>query len=166
MRLPTRKPGKYSQPNIDHIITIKKLKELIDKLETTKKNRSYYMSEVSRLAEMGDFSENVEYQLAKGELRRINNKITILEHRINNAEIISPESNTDKISIGHKVKVKLSDDTEKYFTILGSSESRPSEGVISYTSPIGSALLGKCVGDEIEVPLPKSTIKMTVLKIS
>lgn len=149
MQLPKRKPGKYSQIAPDHVMTQTKYEELERELEILKKKRSPAAKEVTRLAELGDFSENVEYQLAKGRLRGINSAILRLEYRINHADIIK-QSNGSKIQIGSTVTIKTPKN-KKTFTILGASETDPSKGIISHLSPLGSALLGHHAGDVIRV---------------
>ncbi|MBU0596604.1 GreA/GreB family elongation factor [Patescibacteria group bacterium] len=149
MQLPKRKPGKYSQIAPDHIMTEEKRDELEQELQNVKKKRSPAAKEVARLAELGDFSENVEYQLAKGRLRGINSAILRLEYRINHADLIK-KNKSGKIQIGSTVTVKTPK-SQKIYTILGASESSPSKGIISHLSPLGSALLGHKVGDVVNV---------------
>jgi transcription elongation factor GreA len=119
---------------------------------------------VARLAELGDFSENVEYQLAKGRLRWINDRILKLEREINDAEIIAPNKKTDTAQVGHTVTVECAG-TTKTFQILGSSETRPEEGIISHTSPIGLALMGKRVGDVVKVKIGERQIEYKIKEI-
>ena len=163
MRLPHRKPGKYTHRTYDPLLTADKLRALQKKLTDLKEKRKFYMEEVSRLAELGDFSENVEYQLAKRELRRINSAITVLEHRINTAEVITPKD-TDTVEVGHSVTVDTGERLQTY-QILGSSEIDLARGIISYTSPIGSALLGKRVGDTALISLPKKILSYKIMSI-
>lgn len=149
MQLPKRKPGKYSQIPTDHVMSKKKYKEIKHEIEKLKKKRSPAAKEVARLAELGDFSENVEYQLAKGRLRGINYWILKLEYLINHAEIIEP-GDSGIVSLGSVVTIKT-DKGERSYTILGGEESDPGKGIISHLSPLGSALIGHRVGDVVEV---------------
>lgn len=164
MRLPTRKLGKYMVQPTDPCITIEKLEELKTKLARLKKARPKLAMEVSHLAELGDFSENVEYQLAKGKLRGLNNNILKIEKQINGAVIIDPSKKKDVVLLGHRVTVEING-SEKTYQILGSTESNPSKGIISQNSPIGSALLGKKVGDEVEVEVGEKKVKYKILDI-
>ena len=118
---------------------------------------------MSRLAELGDFSENVEYQLAKGRLRGINQRILELEFQVNRAEIIKPKS-SNVIQIGHTVTLQSGDKILVY-QILGSSETNPQKGIISHTSPLGAALLGHRVGKKIIMKTTDEEIEYTVVKI-
>ena len=149
MQLPKRKPGKYSQTPIDNVMSSAKYEELEQKLKNLKKKQSPAAKEVSRMAELGDFSENVEYQLAKGRLRGINSGILRLEYRINHAELIK-ESGSSLVQLGGTVIIKTPKG-EKTYTILGASEADPGNGIISHQSPLGATLLGHGVGDVVDV---------------
>jgi len=101
MRTLDRKPGTYTHVKLDPLITGWKFDELKKKLETLKKvSQPKASNEVARLAEMGDFSENAAYQMAKGRLRGINNTIARLENQINHAVIIKTQDQKDTIEIG------------------------------------------------------------------
>lgn len=164
MQIPYRKPGKFSQLKPDPLMTKEKFQELQDKLEHLKKIQPDASAEVARLAELGDFSENAEYQLAKGRLRGILGNITRLDNQINQAEIIATDK-TDTIQIGHTVKVEVGG-KEKIFQILGSSETKPELGIISHSSPIGYALIGHKVGETVAIKLANKDVAYTILKIS
>ena len=164
MRLPFRKPGKYSQVKNDPLLTKEKFLELEKELEKLKAKRGPAAVEVARLAELGDFSENVEYQLAKGKLRGINNAILKLEYQLDHAEIINTQKQKNTVQIGHEVWV-LINGQEKRFQILGSSETNPAKGVISHSSPLGQALLGKRVGEEAVVKTGERKVIYKILKI-
>lgn len=165
MRLPFRKPGKYSQVKNDNLITEAKYKELQSSVEHLKNvSRPVMMKEVARLAEMGDFSENFGYQAAKGKLRGINNAILKLEFQINHAEIIQAGKKGGAVHVGNSVTV-LCNGKEHTFQILGSNETDPAKGIVSHSSPIGAALIDRVVGDVVQVPLKDREIEYTILKI-
>ena len=164
MRLPYRKPGKYSEPKSDFHISKQKYDELCATLASLLRRRPAAALEVSRLAELGDFSENVEYQLAKRKLRGINTKILYIENDINRAVIIKPRHNY-LVEVGHTVTI-IRDEKTFIYTILGSSESDPSKGVISQNSPIGAALLGRRINDEVVVSLPRGDVIMFIKEIN
>jgi len=146
----------------DPYITEKKLIELKNKLKHLKETQPQAAADVGRLAQNGDFSENVEYQIAKGRLRGMNNAILNLEKQINQAVVIDNVKTSGLIALGSKVKV-LSEKGELNFQILGSTETNPSLGVISHHSPLGSALLGHKEGDEIKINLANN--KEVVYKV-
>lgn len=164
MQVPYRKPGKYSLIPKDPSMTQEKLLELQKKLDRLKALQPAAAREVSRLAELGDFSENVEYQLAKGRLRGINQGILDLEKQINTADIIEAPRQNVRVEVGHTVTVDL-DGKQKTFQILGSSESKPELGIISQNSPIGMALLGHKVGETVKVTVAEKQREYTILEI-
>jgi transcription elongation factor GreA len=164
MQIPYRKPGKFSQLQQDPLLTQEKFLQLerdLDRLKNTARPQA--AAEVKRLAELGDFSENAEYQLAKGKLRGINSRIFAIEVQLKNAVIIQKEE-SGVVEIGSTVTVSDGHE-QKTFTLLGSAETKPGKGVISYTSPVGKALLGHEVGDMVEIVLPQKTLLYTILNI-
>lgn len=148
MRLPNRKPGKYTFPQFDPNITQAKLEELKQHLANVRKKLPQAIKEVQQYGENGDFSENAEYQVAKGRLRGLNKAVEELQYQINHAIIIPTPTDTRTVQIGHTVTVQVNG-VEKTFTILGSTETNPAAGIISYQSPVGAALLGHSVGDTV-----------------
>ena len=165
MRLPIRKGGKYTFIKPDPYLTSAKAEELKKRLEWLEKvAQPQAIKEVSRLAEMGDFSENAAYQMAKGKLRGINQEIIELHEYLNQAIIIKP-SQGDRVELGSRVEVNMDGQT-KSFLILGSEETNPSEGIISHHSPLGATLLGRQVGDEINLKLANRWLKIRIIKIN
>lgn len=164
MQIPYRKPGKYMTQKPDHNLTQAKFDELQKKLDKLYNDRPQAAKEVARLAELGDFSENVEYQLAKGRLRRINQNILEIEYILKNADIIQPNKNNKTVNLGHTIMLEVNDKV-RYYQILGSAEANPDKNIISQNSPLGMALLGKKVGDEIEVKLKNKTVVYKILEI-
>jgi len=151
MRTLNRKSENNDQKPFDPFLLLGKSLEIEKKLKQLKEvSRPKLAQEVSCLAELGDFSENVEYQLAKGKLRRINAKIMILDNQLRQAEIIETPKQFDTIQIGHEVVVEVNG-KKKNYQILGSYEADPTKGIISHSSPIGRALLGHIVGDMVKI---------------
>lgn len=150
MQLPKRKGDSRIFAKKDYLITPKKYQELEKQLARLKARRPRMSQEVKILAEGGDFSENAGYQLAKGKLRGLNNRILEIEDYLKKADIIDSSSNTERVEIGHLVSLQT-DKGEKQYRILGSSESDPSRNVISHLSPLGSSLLGKRKGDRVTI---------------
>ncbi len=149
---------------MDPVMTQEKFDELKQKLESLKKRQPTAAQEVARLAELGDFSENVEYQLAKGRLRGINNSILRLDTLMNIAEIISVSKHTDTVQLGQTVTVEVNGKTKTY-QILGSSESDPQKGIISQSSPIGAALIGRKVGERVQIRLKDTQVEYKIVTI-
>lgn len=164
MQVPIRKPGKYTHQRPDPHITVAKLEEFKQDLARLKASQQPAAKEVMRLAEMGDFSENAAYQMAKGRLRGINQKITELEHYLNHAVVIAPADDAELIQLGHRVTVAIAG-TEKTFLILGSEEADPDQGVISQHSPIGSALMGRRVGATVTIRLKDREVSCKILSV-
>jgi len=147
MRIPTRRGEKLKhQIEEDHFLTpaaILRFKKELERLLKTERKEA--IAEVQRLAEMGDFSENVGYQVAKATLRRINNRILILEDKLKRAvPILSGPDSEGRIRVGSTVVLEK-DDKRFTYEILGSQETNPSRGRISYLSPLGAVLIGKKV---------------------
>ena len=166
MQIPYRKPGKFSQTKLDPFLTKDKFDELKYKLEKLKNiSRPRAAEEVKRLAKLGDFSENVEYQMAKGRLRGINEKILILENQLRQAVIIEPQSKNGAVQIGSTVTV-TNGGKEKTYQILGSSETNPGKDIISHNSPLGAALIGHKVGEKIKIKLAdKKEVEYKIIEI-
>lgn len=167
MRLPTRKKElekRYDEP--DFAITEAKAQAMKRELQRLISSaRPEAVLEVQRTGEMGDFSENAGYQIAKATLRRINAKITVLEDRLARAVIIPGSRTTGFVALGSRVTV-MHEKQEQTFHIVGAQEANPSAGRISHRSPLGQALLGKKVGDSVPLTLPHGTVTYTVLRIS
>ena len=91
-----------------------------------------------------------------------------LEHLLQNVTVIDEEAahHANRVQIGSKVAVDTSEGKKTEYTIVGAAEAQPTQGLISNESPVGRALLGKRVGDEVQVQVPKGVIKLTVKKIS
>ena len=162
MQVPYRKPGKYSQMKSDPLLTEGKILELKNKLDRLKNvSRPRGAEEVKRLAELGDFSENVEYQIAKGRLRGINDNIVKIENQLKNAVIIPRQKQTNTVELGNTVTI-ANEKGQTTFQILGSVETNPQKGIISHNSPIGAALMGHKIGDVVKI---KTNTKETEYKI-
>ena len=138
-----------------------KVKEL-EQLKTTGRDEIAERIKVAR--SFGDLSEN-EYDEAMNEQAKLEAKIARLENDIRNANILDEDNlNAGVVHPGSKVKVENVETGKKSeYTILGPSESNPSQGIISDQSPIGKSLIGNRKGDVVDVPLP--TGKILQLKI-
>lgn len=145
MQIPKRR-GDFHGYAQDPRMTQQTYDDLKAKLERLKKTvRPRLMKEVATLAEHGDFSENAAYQIAKGKLRGVNDTIHYTEEHLKKAVIISAGS-SDRVEIGSTVTVEVNG-RSKQLTILGSAEADPLKNIISYSSPLGAALLNKRTGE-------------------
>ena len=151
MRVPTRRSDKVPRKSLDYKITIEKHEELREKLSYLKNEvRPKDAKKLKILSTTGDYSENAGYQLAKSNLRRLNNRISKIENIIRKADIIEINKDSNIVEIGTTVELEIEKSILKY-QILGSLETDPGRGFISYNSPLGSILLGKKLGDSFEL---------------
>jgi len=156
-------------PQKKYYMTPEGVKKLEDEVEYYKTVKRKEITEKIKVAlSFGDLSENAEYDEAKNDQAFVEGKIAQLEAMLRNAVIID-ESQIDNetVNMGCKVKVKDYDfDEEVIFKIVGSTEADPMEYKISNESPVGEALMGKRVGETIEVPIPDGISKYEILEIT
>ncbi|SHH48041.1 transcription elongation factor GreA [Tepidibacter thalassicus] len=154
--------------NKEILLTEEGYKKIEDELEFLKTVRRKEVAERIKVAiSFGDISENSEYDEAKNEQAQLEERILKLENMLRKAVIID-ESKVDLsvVTIGSIVKVKDMDfDEEVEYTIVGSAEADPYEFKISNESPVGKALLGRKVGDVVEVEVPDGIAKFEILEI-
>ncbi len=145
---------------------VKKLENELEHLKTVK--RKEITEKIKVALGYGDLSENSEYDEAKNEQAFTEGRILQLENMLKNAEVVDEaEIPSDVVSVGARVKVKDYDfDEEVIYTIVGSAEADPMEFKISNESPVGAGLIGKKVGDIVEISVPDGVSKYEVLEIS
>ena len=136
---------------LDHLINIDR-PEVIEQLQAARA--------------LGDLSENAEYDAARERQGQIEGRIKEIQAILQNAKIISSKPrNTSTVSLGAKVTfIDLSEDVEETFTIVGTVEANPVKGLISNASPLGAALVGHSVGDEVTVRV-NNEYKVRITKI-
>ena len=142
-----------------------KIEEEVEYLKTIK--RKEVAERIKVAISFGDLSENAEYDEAKNEQAQVEERIIKLESMIRRAVIID-ESKIDSnvVTIGSIVKVNDMDfEEEVEYTIVGSAEADPYEGKISNESPVGKALLGRTIGDIVDVQVPDGVAKFEILEI-
>lgn len=144
---------------------VKKVEDELEYLKTVK--RKEVTQKIKTAISFGDLSENAEYDEAKNEQAFVEGRIATLENMLKNAKVIDDEDiKTDVVSIGAIVKVKdLEFEDEMEFTIVGSAEADPGKMRISNEAPIGRGLIGKRVGDKVEIQVPDGTITYEVIEI-
>ena len=132
-----------------------------------KRQRQEIAQKIKEAREQGDLSENAEYDAAKDEQRDIEARIEQLEKLLKNAEVVvEDEIDLEKINIGCRVKLlDVEEDEEMEFKIVGSTEANSLQNKISNESPVGHALLGKKVGDVVDVETQAGMIQYKVLEI-
>lgn len=145
------------------ILTLDGKKKLEQELQERKKKRKEIVERIELAKEHGDLSENAEYHEAREEQSFNEGRILEIENILKNASVVN-QSRGKGVQIGLKVLIKVGE-IEKEFTIVGSHEGNPAEGFISCDSPLGDALLGKEVGEILEVKTPKGIVSYQVIKI-
>jgi len=151
---------------MEYYLSKERLEELKNELNDLKAiERPKVAEQLKRAKEFGDLSENSEYIQAREARERIESRIEYIEVAIKEAKIIEKKAGSTEIDIGSTVE--LSRGGKPYtFTIVGSSEVKPENGLISNESPLGHALLGRKVGDVVHVETPAGKVSYTVTKIS
>ncbi len=144
---------------------VRKVEDELEYLKTVK--RKEVTQKIKTAISFGDLSENAEYDEAKNEQAFVEGRIATLENMLKNAKVIDDEDiKTDVVSIGAIVKVKdLEYEDEMEFTIVGSAEADPGKMRISNEAPIGRGLIGKKVGDKVDIQVPDGTITYEVIEI-
>ena len=135
------------------------------------KLRSEGRYEISKQLEearsFGDLSENAEYHTAKEAQAKLEARIQLLESQLSKARIIdSDQIDTSQVTLGTKVTLRDLDINEEFtYVIVNSEETDPSNHRISVSSPVGQAIIGKTVGDEVIARAPRGTRRLKILRI-
>lgn len=146
---------------------LEKLEGELNHLKTVR--RKEVAERIKAARDYGDLSENSEYDDAKNEQAFIESRIAQVEQMLRNARIVTEEDiEPDTVHIGSIVKVRDTGDGDEYtYHIVGSNEGDPSQGKISYQSPVGEALLGRRAGDKVEVRTPAGTsFELEILEVT
>jgi transcription elongation factor GreA len=145
---------------------IERLEKELDQLRNVR--RAQVADRIHAAKELASAQNNAEYEEAKNEQAFVEGRIMTIEHLLQNAVVIDEEAahHSNRVQLGSKVSLVSSEGTNMGYTIVGAAEARPTEGLISNESPVGRALLGKRVGDEVQVSVPKGVLKLTVTSIS
>jgi transcription elongation factor GreA len=145
---------------------LRKMKEEYDRF--LKVERPTNIKAIEEARAHGDLSENAEYHAAKERHAHIEARIRELESKISRAQVIDPSKiNHDRIAFGATVRLlDLDSDDEVSYMIVGTEEADVKNGRISLSSPVGKALLGKCVGDEVTIKAPARTLQYEVVSIA
>jgi len=141
---------------------LQKLRAELDYLNGIKKKE--VATRIEKAKEMGDLRENAEYHDAKDEMSWVMGRIITLNDQIARAKIVE-KTDSDSIGIGNQVKLRTGE-KDKNITIVGATEADPAQGLISNESPLGLALIGKRVGETIELQAPVGLITYSILEIS
>ena len=135
-------------------------------LQALRQERPKIVDAIEEARAHGDLSENAEYHAAKERQGQVEAQIAEIEDRVSRAQIIDPASlSGDKVVFGATVTVLDDDDKPQRYQIVGMTEADARQGRISYDSPLGRALIGKTVGEEVEVTVPSGDRFYQVKKI-
>jgi transcription elongation factor GreA len=145
---------------------IRKLEKELDHLRNVRRHE--VAGRIHEAKELASAQNNAEYEEAKNEQAFVEGRIMTLEHMLQNASIIDEEAahHASQVQIGSKVTASGQEGAKFEYTIVGAAEAQPTSGLISNESPVGMALLGKRVGDEVQISVPKGVLRLTVTRIS
>jgi len=143
-------------------LTKEGVEELENELVSLLAKKPKIAEAIKAAREMGDLKENSEYQTARVEQEQNENRISEVENILKNVELIKKPKGDNKVQLGSSVKLK-NGNVEKEFKIVGTVEADPMNGKISDESPIGAALIGKKVGDLVEI---KTAVDIQTYKIN
>lgn len=143
-----------------------KLQEELDYLRNVK--RQEVADRLHEAMEGGELIENAEYEAAKNEQAFVEGRIQELEMLLATARVIEDDKKktADTVQVGSTVTIQEEGYEEETYTIVGAAEANPRDGKISNESPIGKAILGRRVGEEVQVEAPDGAFKVRILKIS
>ncbi len=144
-----------TKPGLDHLQN--ELQELNDA------RRPQLVERLALARSMGDLSENSDYQSAKEDLSFVDGRIAELEDLIKTAEVVVPKT-SNQVDFGHTVTVQING-SKTIFQIVGEWEADPAKKKISHSSPLGQSLMGKKVGDKVEVAAPAGKVVYTIAAI-
>jgi transcription elongation factor GreA len=145
---------------------LKKLEEELNFLRTTRRAQVADRLHQALAGEGGELSENAEYEDAKNEQAFVEGRIATLEAMLSNVTLIHPdEGHKGVVALGSKITVKEDGNTPEEYQIVGSAEADPRSNRISNESPLGKALLGRRVGDEVKVNAPAGTLSFRIMAI-
>jgi transcription elongation factor GreA len=139
--------------------------ELKSELQALIAKRGELADAIKTARELGDLAENAEYQSARADQDRSEARIAEIENILQNVEIIKKPNGGTKVQLGSTITLK-NDGKTKTFQVVGTVEADPSSGKISDESPIGQALLGKKIGDAVEIKTPADTTTYKIVEIS
>ena len=143
-----------------------KIEEELHHLETVR--RQEVADKIRQAKELASTQNNAEYEDAKNEQAMVEGRILQLHSLIQNAELIDEDGahRSKRVMLGSHVKVKTEEGKAQEYVIVGPAEADPREGKISNESPVGRALIGKKLNDEVQVNVPKGIVTIKITKIS
>jgi transcription elongation factor GreA len=147
----------------DYKLTPSGVAELKEELSELKDRRLQVAEKLKNARELGDLSENAEYHAAREEQIQLENRLSEVEQILSHVEIIKEPVNSNEVELGNTVI--LDNGSSRELTIVGSVEADPKQNKISDESPLGRAILGRKVGDEVEISTPSGKTVYVIKKI-
>ncbi len=149
-----------------YLLTQEGINELEKEFADLVAERGPIAERIKTAREFGDLAENAEYSSARQEQERTETRISEIENILQNVEVIKKPKGDSKVQIGSSVKMKSEKGSVKAFQVVGTVEADPMNGKISDESPIGMALLGKKVGELVEIVTPAETTHYKITDIA
>ena len=140
--------------------------ELQAELDQLIAQRAIIADRIKTAREFGDLSENMEYSAARQDQERNENRISEIEHILQNVQVITAPKSDGKVVLGSTVRLRTEDGKTKEFQVVGTVEADPLNGKISDESPIGRALMGKKEGEAVEIKTPVETALYKIADIA
>ncbi len=149
-----------------HYLTPDGLQKVQDELESLSTERRTAIAErLAAAIQQGDISENADYEVAKQDQGFNEGRIKDLQAILRRAKIIGDNLPTGEIQVGSQVTVTEDGTLPEVFNIVGPTEASPANGRISHESPVGAALLGRKVGETVQIETPAGSLELTIVAI-
>src|SRR4051794_3220691 len=153
-----------SDPVVMTAESFRALQEEVERLET--EGRREIADRIKTAREWGDLKENAEYHDAKNSQAHLETKIATMREKLLRAEVQEGAPPSDKVALGSRVKVKdEASGREDVFVLVPATEAKPSDGKLSFESPLAKALAGAKPGDTVTVPTPRGNRRLAVLSL-
>jgi len=149
------------------LLTKENLEQLKAKLADLKIEKPQVIARLELARSHGDLKENADYHAARERLGFLKGEMEFVQDRIARAEIIDTSKMiTDKVIMGTRVKVEDPDGDVEYFHVVSDMDGGTTDEKVSLNSPIGKALIGKKVGDDVSIKIPRGTLNYKILEMS
>lgn len=149
------------------LLTKENLEQLKTRLADLKIEKPQVIARLELARSHGDLKENADYHAARERLGFLKGEMEFVQDRIARAEVIdTSKMGTDKVIMCTRVKVEDPDGDIEYFHVVSDMDGGTTDEKVSINSPIGKALIGKMVGDEVSIKIPRGTLNYKILEIS
>lgn len=166
MQLPKRRgqQNAIEMPDVYHVTAAGKKRMEAELIDLKERQLPQALESMRQALELGDFSENAEYQDAKPRLARLNTRLFLLTERLKRAHVIGDDAPTGTITLGSTVLLFVNG-KQKTYQIVAPQESSPARGRISHVSPLGSALLGRTAGETVTLKTENGEMSYDIVEI-